>query len=66
MHHKQYLAFFRPYLDYVDILYDKAYNDNIFHEKIKSIQYNACLVLPGAIGGTAKEKLYQEVDLESL
>ena len=32
----------------------------------KSIQYNACLAITGAIWGTSKEKLYQELGLESL
>ena len=37
-----------------------------FHQKLESIQYNACLVITGAIRGTSKEKLYQETGLESL
>ena len=37
-----YKAFFRPYLDYSDILYDQTYNMT-FHHKLESIQYNACL-----------------------
>ena len=37
-----------------------------FHHKLKSIQHNACLVITGAIRGTSKEKLYQELGLESL
>ena len=32
-----------------------------FHGKIESIQYNACLPLTGAITGTSKEKLYQNL-----
>ena len=32
----------------------------------KSIQYNACLAIAGAIWGTSKEKLYQELGLKSL
>ena len=60
-----YEAFVRPYLDYGDILYDQAYNMS-FHHKLESIQYNACLAITGAIRGTSKEKLYQELGLESL
>ena len=60
-----YKAFVRPHLDYGDILYDQAYNMS-FHHKLESIQYNACLAITGAIRGTSKEKLYQELDLESL
>ena len=37
-----------------------------FHKKLASIQYNACLALTGTIKGTSKEKLYQELGLESL
>ena len=37
-----------------------------FHHKLESIQYNACLAITGAIRGTSKEKLYQELGWESL
>ena len=60
-----YKAFVRLHLDYGDILYDQAYNMS-FHHKLESIQYNACLAITGAIRGTSKEKLYQELGLESL
>ena len=36
---------------YGDIIYDQAYNLS-FHQKLESIQYNAALVLTGAIRGT--------------
>ena len=60
-----YKAFVRPHLDYGDVLFDQAFNAS-FHEKLESIQYNACRALTGTIRGTSKEKLYQEVGLESL
>ena len=60
-----YKAFVRPCLDYGGILYDQAYNMS-FHHKLESIQYNACLVITGAIRGTSKETLYQELGLELL
>ena len=60
-----YKAFIRPHLDYGDILYDQAYNMS-FHQNLEPIQYNACLTITGAIRGTSKEKLYQEISLESL
>ena len=50
-----------PHLDYGDILYDQT-NGSSFHEKLESIQYNACL----AIRGSLKEKIYQELGFESL
>ena len=59
-----YKAFIRAHLDYGDILYDQAYMS--FHQKLESIQYNACLAITGTIRGTSKEKLYQEIGLESL
>ena len=37
-----------------------------FHRKLESIQYNACLAITGTIRGTSKEKLCQEIGLESL
>ena len=60
-----YKAFVRPHLDYGDILFDETYNSS-FREKLESIQYNACLALTGAIRGSSKEKLYQELGFESL
>ena len=60
-----YKAFVRPHIDYVDVLYDKAFN-NLFHTKMKSIQSNAYLAITGAIWGLSKEKIYQESGLEPL
>ena len=60
-----YKAFVRPHLDYGDILYDQAFN-NSFHDRLESIQYNACLAITGAIRGMSREKLYQELGLELL
>ena len=60
-----YKAFIRHHLGYGDILYDQAYNKS-FYQKLESIQYNACLAITGAIRGTSKEKLYQEIRLEFL
>ena len=60
-----YKAFVRPHLDYGDVLYDQAFN-NSFHAKMESIQYNACLTITGAIRGSSREKIYQELGLESI
>ena len=60
-----YKAFVRPHLHYGDILYDQTDNSS-FHEKLKSTQYNACLTLTGAIRGSSKEKIYQELGFKSL
>ena len=60
-----YKSFIRPHLDFVDIIYDKAYNSS-FHQNSEKIQYNSALAITGAIRGSFKEKLYQELGLESL
>ena len=52
-----YKGFVIPHLDYGDLIYDEAYNET-FHQKLESIQYNACLALSGAIRGSSREKLY--------
>ena len=60
-----YKSFIRPHLDYGDIMYDQAHTAS-FHQKIESAQYNSALAITGAIRGTSKEKLYQELGLETL
>ena len=58
-------AFVRPYLDYGDVLSDQAFNSAI-HGKLESVQCITCLAITGAIRGTSREKLYQELGLESI
>ena len=70
-----YKSFVRTHLDYDDVIY-KSYKfknstriihyKNSFHQKLESIQYNAALAITGAIRGSSREKLYQELGLESL
>ena len=60
-----YKAFVGAHLDYGDIIYDQAHNAS-FHQKLETLQYNACLAITGAICGSSKEKLYQELGFESL
>ena len=60
-----YKCFVRTHLDYGDIIYDQAFNSS-FHQKIESLQYNAALAITGAIRGTSREKIYQEVGLDFL
>ena len=59
-----YKSFIRSHLDYGHIIYDQSYNAS-FHQKLDSIQYNAALAITGAIRRTSKEKLYDELDLET-
>ena len=60
-----YKTFIGSRLDYADIIYDQAYNSG-FHDKLESIQYNACLALTSAIRCTTTEKIYQELGLQYL
>ena len=60
-----YKYFIRPHLDYGDVIYDQS-NLSSLTNKIESVQYNAALAITGAIWGTSKEKLYQELGFESL
>ena len=60
-----YKSFVRPHLDYGDVIYDRAFNES-FQNKLESVQYNAALAITGAIRGSSREKLYQELGLESL
>ena len=55
-------SFVRPNLDYVDIIYDKHFNES-FDRKIELVQYKA---IKGAIKGTSRDRLYQELGLEPL
>ena len=60
-----YKSFVRPHLNYGDVIYDQPNNSSL-SDKIESVQYNAVLAITGAIRGTPKGKLYQELGLESL
>ena len=60
-----YKSFVRQHLDYADIIYDQPHN-NAFSNKIESVQYNAALAITGAIRGSSRERLYEELALESL
>ena len=60
-----YKSFVRPNLDYADIIYDKPFNES-FKRKIEMVQYKAALVITGAIKGISRDRLYQELGLESL
>ena len=55
-----YKSFIRPHLDCGDLLYDNLNNEN-FQNKVKKVQYRACLGRTGAIKGTARERLYNEL-----
>ena len=60
-----YKCFIRPHLDCGDVIYDQP-NLSSLANKIESVQYNAAFAITGAIRGTSKEKLCQELGFESL
>ena len=60
-----YELFIRPLLDYVDVIYDPTFSMS-FQQKMETIQDNAALAITGAIRGSSKQKLYQELGLDTL
>ena len=60
-----YKSFVRTNLDYADIIYDKPLNE-AFQNKFEMVQYRAALVITGAFKGTSRDRLYEELGLESL
>ena len=60
-----YKSFIRQHLDYCDILYDNPANETLIN-LIEKVQYKSCLAITGAIQGTSRDSLYQELGLESL
>ena len=61
----QYKSFVSPHLDSVDIIYGNP-GKEIFESKLERVQYNACLVITGAIRGTSRDSIYAELGLELL
>ena len=60
-----YKSFIRSHLEYGDLIYDQP-NNAAFSNKLESIQYNAALGITGAVRGTSRKKLYNELGLENL
>ena len=60
-----YKAFLGPQIDYGDIIYDQHQNES-FCEKLESVQYKAALAILGAIQGTSRAEIFEELGLESL
>ena len=60
-----YKSFARPNLDYADIVYEKPLNES-FKRKIEMVQYNTAFIITGAFKGTSRDKIYQELGLDSL
>ena len=62
---QSYKSFIRPHLDYGDVIYDQPLNESLSN-RIESVQYKAALAIIGAIQGSSRKKLYQELGLEHL
>ena len=60
-----YKAFIRPYLDHGDMTYDQTFN-KLFQQKMETNWYNPALEITVTIRGSSREKLYQELGLETL
>ena len=60
-----YKSFVRPHRNYGDVIDDQPNNSSL-SDKIVSVQRNAVLAITSAFSGISKEKLYQELGLESL
>ena len=60
-----YKSFLRPHLDNGDVIYNRAFDES-FLNKLESVQYTSALAITGAIRGSSRERLYQELCLESL
>ena len=60
-----YKSFIRPQLDYGDVIYDQLLNESRSN-RIESVQYKAALAITGAIQGSSRKKLYQELGLKHL
>ena len=58
-------AFVKPHLDYADKTYDKPDNDS-FKDRVEKVQNNATLAITGAISGTSRQRIYNELGLELL
>ena len=72
---KLYKLYEPPHLDHGDVSYhirpnkcelgqNKSLNNHM--EKLESVQYSAALAMIGAWKGTSRERLYKELDWESL
>ena len=59
-----YKAFLKPLIDYGDIICDQPQND-FFCKKLEPVQYKIALAITGAIQGTSRDKIYQELGIES-
>ena len=60
-----YKAFLRPIIHYGEIICDQQQNET-FCEKLQSVQCKAALTITATIQGTFRDKICQELGLESV
>ena len=60
-----YKSFVRPNLDYLQIIYDKLFNESLKNILV-AVQFRAALVISGAFEGTSRDRFFKELRLESL
>ena len=60
-----YKMYVRPHLDYGDVIYPIYQRANLMN-LLEQVQYKAALGVSGCCQGTSREKLYRELDWESL
>ena len=60
-----YKSFVRSNHDYDDVIYEQPNNSGLRY-RIETVQYNAALLITGAIKGASKEKSNQEEGVKSL
>ena len=60
-----YKFFLRPHLNYGDVIYNFVFKES-FKNKWGFVQDNAALAITRAIGGSSREKIYQELFLKLL
>ena len=58
-----YKSFTRPLLDCGDVIYDLSLNDSLSN-RIETVQYKSALAITGAIQGSSREKIYQDLRLD--
>ena len=62
---KSLLTIYKVFLRPVRPIYDQPHI-SFFCKKLKSVRYKAVLTITGATQGTSREKIFQELGLESL
>ena len=63
-----YMLYIRPHLDYGNIIYH-TFDPNMhleFTKKLEQVQYSAALAVTGAWRGTSRQRLYEELEWETL